>query len=278
VRGVGGGIILWLVGSVFVFPVFAATNVSIVQMPASVDERGQVEVDVVLTCTGCSDSYLRGVLYPEGTKYFGFTQNRSGVFTNVAASKCTEYFKITSTDLVEGTWSGRLVMQPDRESSFYVGPGEYFLKVGRYTGSCSSPTWSAEMTLAITGPTPTPTLTPTQTPAPTVTPTFTPTISSTPLILSRAPVPSATRFLSPTPQLDERDEIFEEVSSLSAVLGLSSLPSSSSSEKRDREAHYPWRSFAIAFACISLGCALLTGVLVWIKRAEGLRQDDILKE
>jgi hypothetical protein len=266
VRDVGRNIILWLVSTVFVVPVFAATSVSVVQIPASVDERGQVEIDVALVCAGCGDSYLRGVFYPEGTKYFGFTQNKSGMFTNAAASKCTEYFKIASSDLIEGTWSGKLVIQPDRQSSFYAGPGEYFFKVGRYTGSCGSPTWSSEVTIAITGPTPTPTATLTPSPLPTSTPTFTPTVTSTPAPVTRTPTPSVLRTLSPTRYAVQTSETDEEISSLSAVLGLSSLPSSASSQVARLGNSYPWRAFAIAAACVSLGCALITGALVWGKR------------
>lgn len=244
---------------------FAATSVRVVSAPPSVDEKGQIDLDIALTCTGCSDSYLRGVLYSEGTKYFGFTQNKSGVYTNVSASKCTEYFKIASDDLVEGTWSGRLVMQPDRQSSFYTGPGEYFLKVGRYTGSCGTPTWSSEVTLTITGPTPTPT--PSPTPAPTAAPTATstPTTTPTPASIS-TPTPSVRRFFSPTPQADTMMGTTEDVGSVSAVLGLSAFSSPSGSYSSSLERSHPWRAFSVAAAFVSLGCALLSGVFAWIKR------------
>jgi hypothetical protein len=103
------------------------------------------------------------------------------------------------------------MVKPDTASSYYNGPGEYLFKVGRYTPSCSSASvWSAEETIAITGPTPTPTSSPTNTPIPTAIPTSTPTPK-----LASTPTSKPTPKLSPT--------ILEEFSSTGeGVLGESS--------------------------------------------------------
>jgi hypothetical protein len=171
--------------SFFIFPklVFATTQVSIFDVPSNINESSEFNVSVSLLCSGCTtDSYLRGVLYPSGSSYFGYTKDNNGNWSNLSGSSCTSYFKIAASDLIEGSWSGKLTFKPDTENGYYNGSGEYLFKLGRYTPSCGSPTWSGESTISIIGPTktptPAPTSTPTNTQAPTKTPT--PTISLTP--------------------------------------------------------------------------------------------------
>jgi hypothetical protein len=135
---------------------------------------------------------LRGVFYPSGTSYFGFTKDNNGTWSNAPGATCISYFKIAQTDLgAGGTWSGTLAIKPDINNAFYNGPGEYLFKVGRYTQSCGSPLWSTETTIAITGPTPTLTAAPTTTGAPAST--STPTPKLTPTL-----TPKPTQQLSPT--------------------------------------------------------------------------------
>ncbi|MCL4354680.1 hypothetical protein M1349_04425, partial [Patescibacteria group bacterium] len=159
-------------------PVFAAVQLSVSDTPLSIDQSNDFEVLVSLLCTGCSsDSYLRGVFYSSGSNYFGYSKNNDGNWSNATGGGCTSYFKISSSDLSkEGTWSGKLRVKPDIENPFYNGSGEYLFKVGRYTPSCGSPTWSSEKTITITGPTPVPTNSPVSTNAPTNIPTIAPTI------------------------------------------------------------------------------------------------------
>lgn len=157
------GIVLALLflGLTFTSTAIAATSITISGTPSTLDFQTEFTGNVSLNCSGCSDSYLRGVFYPSGTSYFGFTQDNNGSYNNSPAASCTSYFKIAQSDLLSGTWSGTLKFKPDKDNPYYNGPGEYLFKVGRYTSSCGSPTWSTEATIAITGPTPTPTPTPT---------------------------------------------------------------------------------------------------------------------
>lgn len=159
-------------------------------VPSSIDQSQEFQVNVDFSCPGCtSDSYLRGAFYPSGTSYFGYTQDNNGNWSNAAGGNCTAYFKIAQTDLSkDGTWSGKLTVKPDKDSSYYTGPGEYLFKVGRYPSSCSSPLWSTETTIAITGPSSTPTPAPTNTPVPTSTP-----------VPTNTPTPKPT--LTPTPKI-----------------------------------------------------------------------------
>lgn len=178
---------------------FAATqSLSVTNIPLTIDQSQEFGVGITFSCPGCtSDSYLRGVFYPNGTSYFGYTQDNNNNWNNAAAGSCTTYFKITQTDLSkDGTWSGTLKLKPDKDNSYYNGPGEYLFKVGRYTPSCGSPLWSTETTIAITGPTPTPTPADTSTP----TPTSKPTPTSTPIVTpTKTPTPTTRISISPTP-------------------------------------------------------------------------------
>ncbi len=171
--------------------VFATTtqSLSFSNIPLTIDQAQEFDISISFSCPNCGDSYLRTVFYPSGTSYFGYTQDNNGNWSNASGGSCTTYFKITQADLSkDGTWSGKLKAKPDKDSPYYNGPGEYLFKVGRYPPSCSSPLWSAETTIAITGPTPTPTpaSTQNQTPTPTSPPT---------------PAPTPTKTLTPKPSL-----------------------------------------------------------------------------
>lgn len=190
------GLLLFFFGySVFVSKVIAAQNLSISNSPSIIDQSQEFSINTLLSCSGCSDSYLRGVFYPSGTSYFGYTQDNAGNWSNAPGANCTTYFKIGQSDLQGGSWSGTLKFKPDKDSAYYNGPGEYLFKVGRYTSSCNSPSvWSAETTIAITGPTPSPT--PSPTPGSTPTPSPTPSPAPAPTVrLSATPKPSAASIL-----------------------------------------------------------------------------------
>lgn len=194
--------LILLLSSLFFFPQksFAATSISVSGTPSTLDYQTDFTANISLNCAGCSDSYLRGVFYPSGTSYFGFTQDNLGNWNNSPAASCTSYFKVAQADLLSGTWSGTLKFKPDSDSSYYNGPGEYLFKVGRYTASCGSPTWSGEVTIAITGPTPTPS-------------------SSTSTSSSPSPSPSPSLNTSPKPSVGY------QISSKSAsVAGTAKLP------------------------------------------------------
>lgn len=232
----------------------AATSVGLGSIPDSVDQSQDFSLDVSLLCTGCtSDSYLRAVFYGGGTSYFGFTQDNNGNWVNAPGGSCTQYYKVASGDLLGGSWSGRLRVKPDKDNAFFNGPGDYLFKIGRYTGSCSSPVWSGETTVTITGPTATPTPgdTPTPTPTPRPTPTPTPTLPPTP---TNTPVPT----LSPAPTgIDMRP--VEDVSESAEVLGVTETVIAAS------ESAFPYRRAAASLALVGAGLGILSAVSI-IKR------------
>lgn len=242
----------------------AAQSVTVTDVPASVDQTGEISVSVSVSCAGCGDSYLRGVFFPSGNSYFGYTQDRIGTWSNAPGSGCKTYFAVLQADLSsEGTWSGILRVKPDRESGNYSGPGEYLFKVGRYTASCNSPSsggWSAESIIAITGPTHTPTPIPTQTPAPTAIPSPQPTSTPTPTL---PPVPTVTPTVSPSPWPTEDSDI----------LGIQSAATDAARDTISRvetdaasvSARQPDRRPVFSLLIIGTGMGILAAVTAWQK-------------
>jgi hypothetical protein len=261
-----------------VLPVIQAVSVTSAGIPSTIDQSADFTFDVMLSCKGCDGSYLRGVFYPSGISYFGFTQNKEGNWTNASGGNCTEYYLVGQSDLsLEGTWSGTLKVKPDMESPLYSGPGEYLFKVGRYTEKCGSPTWSQEVAISITGPT----HTPTQTPSPTVThtvtpnptntqiPTQTPTKTPTPGV-SHATTPtvrqtqkitvSPTKKLSAVPTISDDGKIMTSISDMpESVLGVTSdtVVASVSAELTRK------KILIITLSFIGSGLAVLTTALVY---------------
>lgn len=244
----------------------AAQSVTVADVPASVDEAGVLQVSVSVSCAGCGDSYLRGVLYPSGTSYFGYTQDNSGTWSNAPGSGCKTYFAVLQADLSkEGTWSGILRVKPDRESGNYSGPGEYLFKVGRYTASCNSPSsggWSAESIVAITGPTHTPTPILTQTPVPTAIPSPQPTTTATPA-LTQTPVPTVTPTVSPSPWPTVYSDILgiQSAATAAAEYGISHVGTGSASASARQQDRRPVFSLLI----IGTGMGILAAVIAWQK-------------
>lgn len=171
-----------------------AFTASISGLPETMDQSFETEVGLYFSCVGCGDSYFRGVFYPGGTNYFGFTQNSDGSWIGTESDR-SKYFKVAKSGLIDASWSGKLKVKLDTSDSAYLGPGEYLFKVGRYTSSSdSSADWSNELVIKITGPTPTPTPNPTAIPTPTNTPVSTP-------IYIKTPTPNPRRTPTSAPEV-----------------------------------------------------------------------------
>lgn len=197
----------------YIFPrqIYAAMAITISNLPTEINHSQETEVDLFFSCSGCGDnSYMRGVFYPSGTNYFGFTQNNIGNWIGTENDRSL-YFNIAKTDLIEASWSGKLKIKPDSSDSAFIGTGEYLFKVGRYTSSSdSSADWSNELSIKIVGPTPSPTQQPTAQPtnAPTVTtaPTAQPTVKPSPT-KSPTPKPSVTPKSTQVPEETDKPSI-----------------------------------------------------------------------
>jgi len=179
-----------------------AVSLTVSGIPSEINFGQEMEVNLLFDCSGCNDSYIRGVFYPNGTNYFGYTQNNSGAWIGTEANRLL-YFSILKTDLVESSWSGKLKVKPDPNDSAFNGTGEYLFKLGRYTSANdSSADWSNELSLRIIGPTPAPTQAPTNPPTATATQTATATITSKPTP-TRTSTPKATAASTEEPEVDE---------------------------------------------------------------------------
>ncbi len=150
--------------------------------------------------TSCKDStcYLQGMFTStQGSpKYFGYTFGQYDWFIYDGSPE-KEFIKsnfVPFETSLEGSWSGVIRLKPDKNDPDYKGPGEYLIKVRRYTGESTGPATDDIniLTVNLNEPTPSPTGTPT--PAPTNTPSPSPTISSTP-----TPVKTPSATASPTP-------------------------------------------------------------------------------
>lgn len=227
----------------FIVTPVSAMTLEFKNTPSLISKDQEFSIDVFLSCSACSDSYLRGVFYLSGTNYFGYTQNNTGAWVNASGTQASQYFQITKDDLKEGSWSGKLVLKPDVESKLYSGPGSYFFKIGRYTAS-GSVTWATPVSINITGPTPTPPPTPTtkviSTPSPVPTE-FVPTLT---------PKPMPTKTISPTAAFSLQD-------SSGAVLASTSEPLASDEATISHST--PWISYLV----IGIGCVLIVGAIIF---------------
>ncbi len=249
------------------FPVFAV-DFSI----SNPEIHGQeISFDAALsdvTTTNCPDNrcYLQGVLRStSSSKYFGETLNLQSNWIDYISSPDTEYIKTNFylTDIQMSSWSARLKMRFKIDDPTYQGPGNYDLKVRRYTGKSNSfaqESNTLNIALTATMPTATPmpaaTSTPTPTPEPTVTPTRTPTPTPVP---TKTPTPT----VKPTPE-PKADQPMAGTT-VSAVLGVTDSPATASLETRQS-----LKPLIISLLLVGIGCAILSLAFVWKKRNSGI--------
>lgn len=262
---------LGIIWSLFVPLVFASQSITLSDVPMTIDEKSEMQITVSLSCPGCGDSYIRGVFYPSGSSYFGYTKGNNGEWSNAPGSNCKTYFAILQSDLSkEGTWSGVINVKPDTEHAYYSGPGEYTFKVGRYTSACGSPStggWSAESIIAITGPThtptPIPTLNPENTPTHTPHPSSTPIASATPTQTVSPTKVMATVTIVPISTQGENVDILGD--SIGSESGKVDVPTENHPIQSTMSGIANQMPLIISLLCIGMGFALLSAVLAWQK-------------
>lgn len=271
--------------------VFAVISFSISNTQYQNDE---INVDVSLsglTSSSCptGSCYLQGAFTAQSgnPRYFGFTKNHLGEFYEYDGTPDTTYIKSTFFAFpFQASWSGKLILKSNPNHPDYKGPGQYNLKVWRYTGNSSSPAGDPSNVLSvdITGPTPTFTPTPTSkstnSPAPTKSPSLTktpaPPKSPSPELNSAKATPKA---LTPAPILLDNEKLEKEVlgeASESATLSPSSSPSASKNPKR-KEIVLSSRENNIAKILIALGFVfiLACGILFsWPHIKKKLKKDE----
>jgi hypothetical protein len=161
--------------------------------------------------SSCKDKtcYLQGMFtsVSGSPKYFGLTFGQNDWFPYTSSPE-KDFIKSNFVPFdtnSEGSWSGIVRLSVDKSDSDYKGPGQYLVKIKRYTGESTSAATDDinQLTVELNEPTPSPA----QTPSPTTTnsPTSTMTVTSTPSP-AKTPTPSITKnptsapAISPTTQ------------------------------------------------------------------------------
>ncbi len=185
---------------VWIFLVFLAGEIKAVDFIISnpVVKDTEISVDVEISgakANSCPENtcYLLGAISSTSyTRYFGFTQRNDGGWTAYTSSAETDFIKSNfyKIEIIEEAWTGAVKMKFNWDDPDYKGPGEYKIKINRYTGNSKNSAQSSNellINLSVATPTPSPTATPTSTPFPTpestgeassfptLKPTFTPT-------------------------------------------------------------------------------------------------------
>lgn len=197
--------IIFLLFFLFIFKgnVFSVTT-SIIEYPSTLSADA-FNIKVLVEGASAGQNYLRVDLYKEGsTNYFGETFNNTDWYFGSDGKK---YLPIT----IESGKVASVSVQArvgQIEGTDYSGPGEYKMKIRRYTssGTQASDTQSVvTVSINLFTPTPSPTLTPT--PQPQSSSTFSPSPTKTPSPSSSS-TPSITQEQSPT--IDESQDVLGE--------------------------------------------------------------------
>lgn len=238
---------------------------------------GDEEMTITASYSGFTNGeiiYLKGVFFKDGqTNYLGYTK-KNDTWVKSSATNADQ------RSITIGQWDGTLVSKPDWRDTGYAGDGGYSAKVGFYYltgGDLSSVNWSSNnLAVSLTAPTPTPTATlvPSSTPKPTDVPaTSVPVPSQTniPPPVNTAVPTVLTASMSPTkkmtPSLSPTQKMASESSGLQ-VLGETTdpIPTPESLVPSGRVSYKP---LIITMLLVSIGLALIAGVLVWLKRNAG---------
>lgn len=186
-----------------------------------------------LTSSSCTENkcYFQGGIQKDGGNFFGFTKNNSGDLIEYVSSPDPAFIKnkFLYCEPVDNACNFSVSMQFNHDDPKYDGPGEYKLKLKRYTGGSSGSTEKdagpLDIQLSIETPQPTEKPTPEPTTEPTETPTPKPTKSPTPKpTASPKPSESPTASPSPVPEIGL-------ATSTPAVLGTDSEESKNTSSK-----------------------------------------------
>jgi len=254
--------------------VYAAITFSITN---PVIDLENISIDVSLsglTASSCASSscYLQaGLKNTKNGRYFGYTKKENGDWNKYTSTldKATIPSVLFSFSPSGGSWSGKVVVKPDGYDSNYEGPGEYGLKLWRYSGNADSSSGeSNELLVSVIAPSLTPTNSPTATSTPTSTPSDTPTKTPT---VTNTPSISPTKSLTPTQTkvtVTSSPKDNEEEKELSEVVVNNELGGESTSSQQilgvssERMPDAKTKALAQATLCVSGGFALLA--VAWV--------------
>lgn len=251
---------IWFAFIIFAKPFFAAAP-SITSFPTTVDLDSSF--NIVATMSGLTNNAiyrLRIVFAPSGTfNYFGSTWNGTSWY-NGTPSPITYSNFFTATMDGTGAWGGTLQGKVESDdSNFTTGGGTYDVKVGRYTQTGSTATWSNIVAVTLNVP-PTPTPTNTPTPTPSKSPTATPTPSPTPTPVVSITVTSVASATA-TPVASVSSEILgESTSTLPGAFVFSPTPFSKEKETKVlgiNQSTMPMVLLGLGISLILASCGIL---------------------
>lgn len=186
---------------IFTQTVFAAMSLTLSGSPDNLNYDQEFETSVNLNNAPYNTTYyLRIAFTAQGkTAYFGYTQKNDGVWHKYE-EEFNNFYQITTNE--EGSWSGKIKGRPDSQDNDFAGSGIYILKIGRFTASGKSHSWSDNnLSVNILAPafTPTPTL-------------ASEALSSTPIVTT-SPRSTISLQLSPTLTLPNGSPILRQIKS-----------------------------------------------------------------
>lgn len=196
---------------------------SIISFPSSA-----VSIDIPFTITATTSGLGANTTYrfrialamPGTSNYFGSTYNGAGWYDGLPSPIDYSQYLTVQTDN-NGSWAGEVLGEVQTSDTNFPGlSGTYDLKIGRYTATGTSATWSNIVSLTIIAPTPSPSLIPTNSPTATSVPAPTNTQKQT--------NPTTKIYYFPTSQAKISSETLSPTkwASLSGVLGIASSDAS----------------------------------------------------
>lgn len=182
-------------------PAFAVAP-TIINHPSSIDIDNSFTLSATMSGLSNNTIYrLRIAFAKTGTSdYFGSTFNGTDWYNGTPSPIDYSKFLTVTTDN-NGAWEGDILGKVETgDSNFTTGSDTYDVKIGRYTQSGTSATWSNIVAVSLVAPSPTPTPTPTPSAAPTSTPIPSPTKTPTPSPTPKSPTPTPIKS-APTTKL-----------------------------------------------------------------------------
>jgi hypothetical protein len=206
---------------IFTSPVFAAFTITDVT-PSEINSADDIFiVSASASALQSNPQYLQLALTAVGnpTNLLGITQNNAGSWYFYKSSPTVPDLESTfySFNHTDGSWVGQIFGKVDTNDDGYRGPGQYNLRLYKYTisgaGNVSSSyvVWATPIIINISLPSPTPTPTPTLTPTPTPKSTSTPRPTPSP---TKSPTAQPASVPSPTGKI-----LATAISTVAAVLG-----------------------------------------------------------
>ena len=269
--------LLWTVGAGLFF-LFSSPAHAISFTLSNPQVSDQITIDITIsgaTNTNCPNSrcYLQGMLTAvDQNKYFGFTQNNSGDWYEYISEPEPEYIQSSffSLQLTDGNWSGQLKIKNNPQDPDYQGPGNYLLKVKRYTGNSSSGSFAAnDLNVTLTQASPSPSPTPTPTPSPTSTPTSAPNPTPTPTL---RPTSSPQVLAAKTASSASTASPSADMADINLAPGLLSTPSASPElATPSGQGNLPLAPFLIAGGGLIALSSLLPLVKKWYHQISWLK-------